>query len=177
LTAAAFSGSLLLAVACSAPTRDPSSPSDGVALWINGSQLPLVAEPVLGALVKLENFGEFRPSTPIEQAIEKFGRPSHMTTDHRGTFYHYEVGNQHVAVADLESSSFGVTWQDWSLYAYPEASAVTDVFRGPLLELLKQRLFVGELVLSVVCGGQDQRISAELRDSGVEELRWYIVDP
>jgi hypothetical protein len=65
----------------------------------------------------------------------------------------------------------------WSLYAYPDASAVTDVFRGPLLELLKQRSFVGELVLSVVCGGQDQRISAELRDSGVEELRWYIVDP
>ena len=171
---------ILSLIACG-QGRDPdlshTPRPDGVALWLNHEPVPLAAPAVLADLVNLDLFGDLRPGQTISDVRRQFGEPHKVTGDHAGTYYHYTSRDHEVAVAHLTSSSAGVTWENWSLYAYPQKSRVDAVFRGPLLEHLQKQQMAGDLVLSVVSSNVDQRISADVRGSTVSAVRWYVVAP
>jgi hypothetical protein len=75
----------------------------------------------------------------------------------------------------LTSSSAGVVWQNWSLYAYPRDATVGRIFRGALLTAVQDTRMSGDFVLSVISNNVDQRISANVKGATVADLRWYVV--
>jgi hypothetical protein len=160
-------------LACGQPPPPTSAPKDGVRLWLDHNDVPLPADPVLDNLVDLSLFGPYRPGQTLSDVRAMSGEPKAVRTDYRGTFYHYPVGTHEISIAHLTSSSGGWTWENWSLYAYPTDPSVAVVFKGALRDHFRHHPAAGDLVLSVVSAGVDDRISAVLGRGRLSDLRWY----
>jgi hypothetical protein len=166
---------ILTTLSCGPPvdTKQFKPKNDEVNLWVSHDKIDIKANPSLSELVDLNVFAGLQPGLTDTEAKLRFGPPTRITKDYSGTFYHYDINGRSVALAHLESSSMGATWEDWCIYAYPKNPTTTDVFREPITSALKHRS--GDVVLMVFSGDRDMRVSANLKNGSLTEIRLYEI--
>lgn len=123
----------------------------------------------LDSVVDLRIFGTFRPGMPLETIAAAHGKPATVRRDHSATYYGYLLDDTRIEVAHERSMSGESVWEQWTLYAYPSASA-DNLFTSAVAALIEAH-HPSQLIVSA----GDPRILVRFEGQRVASIRWYGV--
>jgi hypothetical protein len=130
-------------------------------------------------LVRLTDFGSFRPGLTIDEASRRFGRPVRVENTDFATTAVFDLPTARIEVEEADSSSGCTTAHRRTVYAYPKPSVYECLKLEQLVDpSLSNFEMSGVIEVAVSKAAYDERVWILLKDGCVLAMNWWkMPDP